>query len=185
MTDRAPIQPGETLANPVTGERFTFIETAASSNGEFLAFELDLRGGGGVPMRHVHPIQTECFEVLEGTVKFTVGHRSILASAGTVVEVEPRVAHGFWNPGSDPARMRVDVTPALHMEEMLRDVVALAEAGRLTKHGMPRNVLDLARLARTYDDVAHAPFLSQRFQRALLAPLTFGGRRPRAALAIN
>jgi hypothetical protein len=34
------IQPGETLENPVTGERFTFRETAATSDGELLAFEL-------------------------------------------------------------------------------------------------------------------------------------------------
>jgi hypothetical protein len=48
MTTQAPLQPGETLANPVTGERFTFIETAATTNGELLAFELDLRTGGGL-----------------------------------------------------------------------------------------------------------------------------------------
>jgi hypothetical protein len=36
---------------------------------------------------------------------------------------------------------------------------------------MPRNLLDLALLARTYDDVAHAPFLGKRLQRVLLAPL--------------
>jgi hypothetical protein len=69
------------------------------------------------------------------------------------------------------------------MEEMLRDVVALAEAGRLTRRGMPRSPIALARLARAYGDVAHAPFVSTRVQRALLAPLTFAGRRSRGALA--
>jgi quercetin dioxygenase-like cupin family protein len=184
MTAQAPIQPGETLANPVTGERFTFLETAASSNGELLAFELDLRAGGGVPMPHVHPIQTEQFEVLAGSVRFRVGRRSILASAGEVVEIAPGIVHGFSNPGPDRVRMRVDVSPALQMEEMLREVVALAEAGRLTRRGMPRSPLDLARLARAYDDVAHAPFVSVRVQRALLAPLTFVARHRRAKLAV-
>src|SRR5262249_23624350 len=127
MTSKAPLQPSDTLANPVTGERFTFIETAASSNGALLAFELDLRAGGGVPMRHVHPIQTERFEVFDGIVRFRVGRRSVLASAGDVVEIAPGVTHGFSNPGPDKVRMRVDVTPALQMEEMLREVVALAE----------------------------------------------------------
>ncbi len=183
MTNRAPIQPGETLANPVTGERFTFIETAATTNGELLAFELELRAGGRVPMPHVHPIQTERFEVLEGIVRFRVGRRSVLAAAGEVVEIAPGVVHGFSNPGADPVRMRVDVTPALQMEEMLCDVVALAEAGRLTRRGLPRSPLELARLARAYDDVAHAPLLSVRVQRVLLAPLTFAGRHRRAALA--
>jgi hypothetical protein len=41
---------------------------------------------------------------------------------------------------------------------------------------MPRNVLDLALLARTYDEEAHAPFLSVRAQRFLLAPLVLLAR---------
>jgi quercetin dioxygenase-like cupin family protein len=180
MPTQAHIQPGDTLANPVTGERFTFIETATSSNGELLAFELELRAGGAVPMPHVHPIQTERFEVLEGTVRFRVGRRSILASAGEIVEIAPGVVHGFSNPGREPVRMRVDVSPALQMEEMLRQVVALASAGRLTRRGLPRSPFELARLARAYDNVAHAPFVSVRMQRVLLAPVTFTGRHPRA-----
>lgn len=185
MTNQAPIQPGDVLANPVTGEQFTFVETAASSDGALLAFELDLRAGGGVPMPHVHPIQTERFEILEGTVRFRVGRRSFTAESGAVVEVAPGVVHGFGNPGPGPARMCVEVSPALEMEEMLREVVALAEAGRLTRRGLPRNPLDLARLARDYDLVAHAPFLPIRMQRLLLAPLTFAGRHPREALALT
>lgn len=183
MTNQAPIQPGAVLANPVTGERFTFIETAASSHGALLAFELDLRAGGGVPMPHVHPIQTETFRVLGGTVRFRVGRRSFIAVEGEVVEIAPGVLHGFANPGPGPARMRVDVSPALDMEQMLAEVVGLAEAGRLTRRGLPRNPLVLARLARAYDQVAHAPFLSVPVQRLLLAPLTFAERHPRGALA--
>ena len=44
------ITPGQTLENPVTGERFTFTHTAASTSGELLAFELGLRPGGAVPL---------------------------------------------------------------------------------------------------------------------------------------
>ena len=42
---------------------------------------------------------------------------------------------------------------------------------------MPRNLLDLARLARRYDREAHAPLLGLRRQRALLAPLVALARR--------
>jgi quercetin dioxygenase-like cupin family protein len=178
-----PIRPGDALENPVTGERFVFLATAASTDGELLAFELHLRAGGGVPMPHVHPIQSERFEVLEGTARFRVGLHSRLAGPGDVVEVAPGVVHGFANPGPGDVRMRVDVRPALRMDEMLGDVVALARAGRLTRRGMPRSPLDLARLAWTYDDVAHAPFLTRRLQRALLAPLLLADRHPRASLA--
>src|SRR4051812_19347202 len=58
------ITPGTTLENPVTGERFTFTETAATTGGELLAFDFALRAGGRVPIPHVHPVQTERFEVV-------------------------------------------------------------------------------------------------------------------------
>ena len=40
--------------------------------------------------------------------------------------------------------MRVEVRPALAMEEMFAEVVAMAEAGRMNRRGLPRNPLDLA-----------------------------------------
>ena len=100
-----------------------------------------------------------------------VGRRTVIAEAGEVVEVAPGVTHSFANAGEDEARLRVEIRPALAMEEMFAEVVALAEAGRMTRRGLPRNPLDLARLARKYDREAHAPLLGIRLQRALLSPL--------------
>jgi mannose-6-phosphate isomerase-like protein (cupin superfamily) len=183
------IFPGQTLENPITGERFSFIHTAATTGGELLSFELGLRPGGAVPIPHVHPIQSERFEVVEGRMRFRLGWRSVVAGPGDVVEVAPGVTHGFANAGDGEARVRVEVRPALGMEEMFADVVAMAEAGRMTRRGMPRNLLDLALLARTYDREAHAPFLGGRVQRLLLAPLVFlaraRGRRPTTVPAMG
>ena len=173
------ITPGQTLENPVTGERFTFIETAATTGGELLSFELGLRPGGAVPVPHVHPIQTERFAVVEGRMRFRVGLRTIEAGPGEVVEVAPGVMHGFANAGDGDARVLVEVRPALQMEAMFAEVVAMAEAGRMTGRGLPRNLLDLALLARTYDNEAHAPFLTVGLQRLLLAPLVLLARARR------
>jgi quercetin dioxygenase-like cupin family protein len=173
------IKPGDTIENPVTGERFTFTHTAASTDGELLAFDFALRPGGAVPVPHVHPIQTERFEVTEGRMRFRVGLRTVIAEPGDVIEVEPGVMHSFANAGDTEARLRVEVRPALQMEEMFAEVVALAETGQMTRRGMPRNPLVLADLARRYDQEAHAPFMSVGVQRALLAPLVLLARRPR------
>ena len=170
------IQPGETVENPVTGERFTFTHTAASTDGELLAFDFALRPGGSVPIPHVHPVQTERFEVTAGRMRFRVGLRTVVAEPGDVVEVAPGVMHSFANAGEDEARLRVEVRPALAMEEMFADVVEMARAGRMTRRGLPRNVLDIALLARTYDAEAHAPLLGVRLQRVLLAPLVWLAR---------
>ena len=177
------VSPGQTLENPVTGERFTFTETAASTGGELLAFELGLRPGGAVPIPHVHPIQTERFEVVDGRMSFRVGLRRVQARHGDVVEVQPGVAHSFANAGENDARVRVEVRPALAMEEMFTEVVAMAQAGRMNPRGMPRNLLDLAELARKYDREAHAPLMSVRVQRLLLAPLVFLARHRPAGRA--
>jgi quercetin dioxygenase-like cupin family protein len=170
------IQPGRTVENPVTGERFTFTHTAASTDGELLAFDFALRPGGSVPIPHVHPVQTERFEVTAGRMRFRVGLRTVVAEPGDVVEVAPGVMHSFANHGDEEARLRVEVRPALAMEEMFADVVEMAEAGRMTRRGLPRNLLDLALLARTYDAEAHAPLLGVRLQRVLLAPLVWLAR---------
>ena len=178
------ITPGQTLENPVTGERFTFTDTAATTGGELLAFDFGLRPDGAVPIPHVHPVQTERFEVVEGQMRFRVGLRTVLAGPGDVVEVEPGVAHSFANAGDEQARLRVEVRPALAMEEMFADVIAMARAGRMGRRGMPRNLLDLALLARTYDQEAHAPLLGLRLQRILLAPLVWLARRRGARRAV-
>jgi quercetin dioxygenase-like cupin family protein len=174
------IKPGQTLENPITGERFTFTDTAATTDGELLAFELGLRPGGAVPIPHVHPIQTERFEVVEGLMRFRVGLRRRFAGPGEVVEVAPGVLHSFANAGDEKARVRVEVRPALAMEDMLAEVVAMAEAGLMNRRGLPRRLRDLAALARKYDQEAHAPGLSVGMQRVLLAPLRLSARRPRA-----
>jgi hypothetical protein len=115
-------------------------------------------------------------------MRFRVGLRKQMARSGDVVEVAPGVAHSFANAGPDEAHLRVEVRPALAMEDMFAEVVALAQAGRMTRRGMPRSPLDLAVLARKYDQEAHAPLIGVRLQRVLLAPLVFlarNGRRRR------
>jgi hypothetical protein len=124
----------------------------------------------------VHPIQTERFEVTAGRVRFRVGLRTRIAEAGDVVEVAPGVMHSFANAGDDEARLKIEVRPALDMEEMFAEVITMARAGRMGKRGMPRNPFTLAALARRYDRVAHAPLLNVAVQRALLAPFAALGR---------
>jgi len=178
------ITPGQTLENPVTGERFTFTHTAATTGGELLAFDFALRPGGAVPIPHVHPVQTERFEVVAGRMRFRIGLRTLVAGPGDVVDVAPGVAHSFANAGDEEARLRVEVRPALAMEQMFAEVVAMARAGRMTRRGLPRNPFELAALARKYDQEAHAPLVTVGMQRVLLAPLLFGARHPRAGLAM-
>jgi quercetin dioxygenase-like cupin family protein len=50
--------------------------------------------------------------VLEGEYEFSVGERTILAGAGSIVYGPRNLPHTFKNVGTKPARMRAFVTPA-------------------------------------------------------------------------
>ena len=75
---------GQTLVNPASGERITFRATAAETNGELVAIDLELPAGKRVPGRkHIHPRQEERFEVVRGTMRFSIGRERIVAGPGT------------------------------------------------------------------------------------------------------
>jgi mannose-6-phosphate isomerase-like protein (cupin superfamily) len=109
---------GQILDNPISGERIIFRETAADTGGELLAIDLILSPGGHVPGAHVHPAQEERFEVVSGTMKFRLGRKKILAEAGDTVTVPAGSIHKFANAGDVPAHVRVEVRPALKMEQL-------------------------------------------------------------------
>ena len=98
---------GQVIENPVSGEKITFRKTAADTDGELLAIDLELSADGHVPGAHVHPLQEERFEVVSGRMKFRKGLKTIVAEAGDVVTVEPGKIHKFENAGDEPAVARV------------------------------------------------------------------------------
>ena len=167
---------GQVLDNPVSGERITFRETRADTGGDLLAVDLELAPDGHVPGAHVHPHQEERFEVQSGVMKFRRGFKTIVAGAGDVVVIPPGMVHRFSNGGSEPARVRVEVRPALRMEELFETTVALAREGRTDKRGMPRP-LDLALFMSAFEAEVGAPFAPAGLMRALTAPLSWMARR--------
>lgn len=167
---------GQVLDNPVSGERFTFIKTAADTNGELLVVDLELSPDGQVPGAHVHPLQEERFEVLQGTMKFRKGLRTLTARDGDKVVVPKGTVHCFENAGDSPARVRVEVSPALRMEELFEASVALAREGRTTSSGLPYP-LDLALFMREFEEEVVAPFAPAPLVRMVMSPLAWLARR--------
>jgi quercetin dioxygenase-like cupin family protein len=161
---------GQILENPVSRERIVFRKTAADTGGELLAFELFLAPDGHVPGAHVHPEQEERFEVVEGTMKFQKGLKTIVARAGDMVVVPPGTIHRFANAGDGPAHVLVEVRPALRMEQLLETVSALAREGRTNRKGVPRP-LELALFVREFEREVRVPLVPAGLVRAAMAPL--------------
>jgi quercetin dioxygenase-like cupin family protein len=168
---------GQTLENPASGERITFRRTAAETDGELVAIDLELPPAARVPGGlHIHPKQEERFEVVAGTMRFRLRRKRVVAGPGNMVVVAPGVAHDFANVGDEPALVRVDIRPALKMEQLFETAVALAREGRTMIKGIPKP-LDLALFTREFEDEVRAAFPPRWVQRLALAPLARLARR--------
>jgi hypothetical protein len=89
------IRKGDRLENPVTGETLIFHATSCETNGEAVRVETIVRPDGFVAAAHVHPHQSERFEVVEGVLALQVGDEEIL-DARFLCEIRP--ALGFESP---------------------------------------------------------------------------------------
>ena len=123
---------GDTIENPVTGERLVFRATAAETNGEMTAFDTYVQPDGFVAAAHYHPLQTERFEIVSGTIGMKVG-------------------------GDDVLHFVAEVRPALRFEEMIQTMFTLAADGKTNNRGMP-NPFRMAVIANEYKDIIRLPF---------------------------
>lgn len=151
------IRKGTTIENPVTGERIIFRETSAETNGEAVVIDCFVRPSGSVAKPHVHPSQTELFEVLAGSLMFKLDGQELPAGPGARILVPAGRKHQFWNAGEDEAHFRCEIRPALGFESLIETMFSLAAAGKTNRSGMP-NPLRLAVIARAHFDTVQLPF---------------------------
>jgi mannose-6-phosphate isomerase-like protein (cupin superfamily) len=159
---------GDQIENPVTGERLVFHETSAETKGERVVFETIVQPGGFVAAAHLHPFQSERFEVVAGTLGMRRGKEKVELHPGEVVAVEPTTPHKFWNAGDDEARFICTVTPALQFERLIATMYSLAAAGKTNRKGMP-NPLRLAVIAKHNFDDVRLPLVPHSLQKLGLA----------------
>jgi quercetin dioxygenase-like cupin family protein len=131
-----------------------------TSTTDLLELESTWAPHSAVPPRHLHPLQEEHFEVLEGDLTVRVGQAGPrLVRAGKGISVPRGAAHAMWNAGAVPARAVWRITPALRTERLFREM----------EGGMP--VPRAARVFSAYTDEYRlaVPFWLQRAAFAVLA----------------
>jgi mannose-6-phosphate isomerase-like protein (cupin superfamily) len=151
------IRTGDVIHNSITGETIRFVETAADTDGERVVIDVLVEPNGFVASAHLHPYQTEVFEVTDGELTFKLGKEIVVATAGESVTVGPKTAHQFWNASETAARFRCTVTPALQFEQLLETMFGLANDGKTNAKGLP-NPLRLAVIANNHFDDVRLPF---------------------------
>src|SRR5437764_12919714 len=167
---------GRVIDKPISGERIVIRESGAQTGGQWLSFDLFLPPGAHVPARHVHPVQEERFTVGAGRMRFLLGRRTILANRGDTILVPPGKAHWFGNAGAGVAHARVEVRPALRMEELFEAAAAMGQAEPFPGARLPR-LSDLALFLIEFQRELAVPDVPAFLVRALLAPLAWLGRR--------
>jgi quercetin dioxygenase-like cupin family protein len=111
----------------ILGDELLVRLTGLDTNGRIALFEERSPPGGGVPM-HVHEREDETFQVLAGTVEFTIrdgsGDRVLVARTGDSVWAPRGVAHAWRVLGDEPVRLLFAATPA-GIEGMFEELATL------------------------------------------------------------
>ena len=162
------IRTGDTLENPVTGERITFLTTSADTDGEAVVIETVVKPGGFVASAHVHPFQSERFAVSAGALGLKIRRKRLTLEPGDGATIDAGTAHRFWNAGETPVRFICEIRPALQFESLLETMFALAADGKTGRKGMP-GPFRLAVIAKAHFDTVRLPFPPAWAQRAGLA----------------
>jgi mannose-6-phosphate isomerase-like protein (cupin superfamily) len=162
------ISSGQTVENPVTGERLVFTETAEETGGEYVRFEAFIQPGGALPTAHVHPSQTETFEIVSGELDMMLGATWFEAKPGDTIVIDPGVNHNFKNKGTEVAHFKVEMRPAIRIESLIETMYGLAADGKTNRWGIP-NPFQMAVVAKEHFDTVRLAFPPAWTQRAALA----------------
>ena len=160
---------GDSVGDSSSPERFVFRETTRETEGERLTFDYFLRPGASVPTEHVHPIQEERFEVLEGTLTVTIAGKEVQLRPGEVGVVPAGIAHRAFNHADTEMHSLVDVRPSGNLDMFF---VQLERSGvRMDPPALPAG-LQFMRFMQEYEAsyIAGLPISTQRVLAFLVAP---------------
>ena len=110
------IRAGDSIHNPVTGERIVFRQTSADTNGEAVVIETFVEPHGFVAAAHVHPSQEERFQVLRGTVGFKIGGKKQLAGILTEYDCLKLLTLGDAQHEAPYGKVKDFMTPAAEVQ---------------------------------------------------------------------
>jgi quercetin dioxygenase-like cupin family protein len=163
---------GERIVNNKTGESITWLETAADTHGQRLAFEMGVVPGGSLPVSHCHPNQSETFEISQGVLHFSLGKRVFRLGPGERLVVPPSAAHRWWNESeTTPVVGKVIFEPALNTEVFLEQFYGLSNDNKTAADGTPAFLQLMAMLNEYHLQVAGPPLFLQKLMGYVLGGL--------------
>lgn len=162
--------------DPVGRQRLAFERGTAEDGTPIVLVDCWVDPGGGVPP-HIHPHQTEVFDVLEGEMTFTAGRSKKRVPGGESITVPPGTRHAYANRSDSTAHMRCTATPAADLEDFLTETARLAREGHIMRigplrgPGSLRGLRQVAALLRDHRENTLILFPPPIVQKVLLDPL--------------
>lgn len=167
------IKQGDTIINIRTGQKMTFLETWAETNGTQLKIDCVSPVSSTREKSHTHPYQENRFTILKGTLQFTINEKEQLARVGDIISVPKNTPHSFYNSGNTDAHYIQDFYPALKIDSLFETFFILARDGKLNKNGTP-NILRTALILLNFEKeirLSKPNWVLQKFIFVLLAPI--------------
>jgi quercetin dioxygenase-like cupin family protein len=165
------VRAGDTIWNPLTGEKAMIVESAEETGGTRIVADFAVETGGFVPGgEHVHDHLAEHVEVRAGRITFVLDGEERTLAAGDQVTVVPGTWHRWWNAGQDEVQARVRIEPAMRFQEMILVAWGLCADGHTNAEGRP-SALFGALLATRYRREVRFRQPPDAVQRVLFPPL--------------
>ena len=134
--------PGEGETTSLFGDRYVVKAAGEETGGALAVIEAALAPhSGGTPL-HINTLEDENYYVIEGTLTFRIGERTVEAPAGSFVHIPKGVVHTHWNATDAPVRMLGFPAPA-GFETFFADLAELMAS-------MPPGPPDMSRLGEVY-----------------------------------
>lgn len=131
------IRAGDSIENPVTGERIVIRSTARETEGEAVVLEVFLRPTGLLASELARPAEEVRFQILRGSVGFLIGEKALVARPGDRLTLLPGTPYEIWNAG-DEAHLVCEVRPAQAFEADLERLRAGSSRMSTSQAGVAR-----------------------------------------------
>jgi quercetin dioxygenase-like cupin family protein len=167
------IKRGDTIVNIRTGQKMTFLETWAETNGTQLKIDCVSPVTSEREKSHFHPCQENRFTILEGNLHFTINGKEQFAKVGETISIPKNTPHSFYNSGDVDAHYIQEFFPALKIDRLFETFFVLARDGKLNKGGTP-NILRTALILLNFEKEIRLAQPNWKLQKGvfrLLAPI--------------
>ncbi|MGV3761848.1 cupin domain-containing protein [Parapedobacter sp.] len=168
---------GQLLTNPITDDTYEYLETSKDSEGARVVIKATVKSQGQLVPNHLHTLQDETFEIVDGRLTIWADGATRVLSAGERITLPRNKAHNHYNGHSMPVTYIHTVAPGLDFDYLIENLVGLAADGKSGGGGLVQQLVTL-RYLDSKSFLSDMPLAVQKALMVAVAPIArlFGYR---------